>query len=52
MSLPCPSSVLDAECIGVREAQSWLMSYQNHNVVIETDSLLTIRVLTSHITNL
>lgn len=45
MTLPCPESVFEAECIGVREALSWLMSYQGRRVVVETDSLLTVRGL-------
>lgn len=29
MTLPRPASIYEAECIGVREALSWLMSYQD-----------------------
>ena len=45
MTLPRPATVFEAECIGVREALSWLMSYQDQPVIVETDSLLTFRAL-------
>lgn len=41
LTLPCPLSVFEAECIGVREALSWIMSRQERRGVVETDSLLT-----------
>lgn len=45
ITLPCPTTVMDAECIGVREALSWIMNFQNKKVKVESDSLLTIRAL-------
>lgn len=41
MTLPHPENVFAAECIGVREFLSWLMSCQDQKGVVETDSLLT-----------
>lgn len=45
MTLPRPATVFEAECIGVREALSWILSFQGQAVVVETDSLLTQRAL-------
>lgn len=47
LSLPCPSSLVEAECIGVREALSWVMIRQEKRVVVETDSLLTVAAIQS-----
>lgn len=44
-ALPCPATVLEAESIGVKEALSWIMQRGDANVIIETDSLLTVRAL-------
>ena len=52
MTLPRPATVFEAECIGVREALSWLISYQNQTLVVETHSLLTYRALHDGDTNL
>ncbi|KAK1404146.1 hypothetical protein POM88_003751 [Heracleum sosnowskyi] len=39
MTLMSPDSVFEAECIGVREALSWVLSRgDNREVVVETDS--------------
>lgn len=45
MSLPCPSTVLEAESIGVREALSWVMDRGDKNVIVESDSLLTVNTV-------
>ncbi|KAL8105033.1 hypothetical protein AgCh_028992 [Apium graveolens] len=43
MTLKSPASVFEAECIGVREALSWVQSRDDRcEVVLETDSLLTV----------
>lgn len=52
MKLARPSSVFEAECIGVREALSWLQSYREWRVVVETDSLLTAGALGTECNNL
>ena len=52
MGPPLPSSVFEAECIGVREALSWLQSYRDWKVVVETDSLLTASALCTGRNNL
>lgn len=45
LTLPCPSTVFEAESIGVREALSWVIEFPDKKVVIETDSLLTARAV-------
>lgn len=52
LSLPCPSSVVEAECIGVREALSWVMAQQGRRATIESDSLLTVNALNGRSVNL
>lgn len=42
---PSPSSVFEAECIGMREALSWVMNRGERNVIVETDSILTISTI-------
>lgn len=42
LSLPSPSTVFEAESIGIREALSWMMARQDRRVIVETDSLLTV----------
>lgn len=45
MTLPHPGSVFEAECIGVKEALSWLTDHQSRKVIVETDSLLIAKAL-------
>ncbi|XP_074324401.1 uncharacterized protein LOC141661315 [Apium graveolens] len=45
ITLTCPTTVVEAECIGVREALSWVMTFQNKKIKVESDSLLTIRAI-------
>ncbi|XP_074361362.1 uncharacterized protein LOC141701628 [Apium graveolens] len=45
MTLPRPTTVFEAECIRVREALSWLLSYQGRRAVVEIDSLLSVKAL-------
>ncbi|XP_074368461.1 uncharacterized protein LOC141708634 [Apium graveolens] len=45
LALPYPATVLEAESMGVREALSWVMSRQERRVIVETDSLLTVRAV-------
>lgn len=46
MTLMSPDSVFEAECIGVREALSWIMSrWDNCEIMLETDSLLTVEAV-------
>lgn len=48
LSLSCPSTVLEAESIGVKEALAWVMQRGDSNVVLETDSLLTVKAILSN----
>ncbi|XP_074378180.1 uncharacterized protein LOC141719707 [Apium graveolens] len=45
LTLSCPATVLEAESIGVREALSWVIQRGDDSVIIESDSLLTVRAL-------
>lgn len=45
MSFPSPTTVLEAECIGVKEALSWVAQRGVEHGVIETDSLLKARAI-------
>lgn len=43
--LPRPATVMEAECIGIREALSWIMEMPGSKVMIETDSLMAARAM-------
>ena len=45
IALPCPATVMEAESIGVKEALSWAIQRGDDCVIIESDSLLTVRAL-------
>lgn len=45
LTLQAPSTVLEAESIGVREALSWVKARGDRNVIVETDSQLTVDAL-------
>lgn len=48
IALSCPVTVLEAETIGVREALSWVIQRGDDSVIVETNSLLTVRALQSN----
>lgn len=52
MTLPAPATVLEAECIGVKETLSWLTEFQGSTIVVETDSLLTTTTVNNNKQNL
>ena len=43
---------MEAECIGVKEALSWIMKQSGQRVTLESDSLLVCRALMSGTMNL
>ncbi|KAL8134407.1 hypothetical protein AgCh_009436 [Apium graveolens] len=45
LTLPCPNTVFEAECIGVGEALSWVIQRGEDNVILESDSLLTVNAV-------
>lgn len=45
LSLPCPTTVMEAECLGIREALSWVKVMNCRKVQVESDSLDSIRAL-------
>lgn len=45
ITLSCLTTVVEVECLGLREALSWVMKYPGRKVMIETDSLLMVRAL-------
>ncbi|XP_074351358.1 uncharacterized protein LOC141690460 [Apium graveolens] len=47
LALPCPATVLEAESIEVKEALTWVMQRGYSKVILETDSLLTVKALSS-----
>lgn len=44
-------SVSEAESIGINEALTWNLPLQIDNVIIESDSLLTVQALDKHLSN-
>lgn len=45
ISLPCPITVVEAESIRVSEALLWVMKASYRRIIVESDSLLTVRAL-------
>lgn len=52
ISLPQPATVMEAECIGVREALSWIIEQSENKVTLESDLLLVCRALMGGTMNL
>lgn len=45
LCLPVPAFIFEAEAIRIREALSWLMSWQHPKLCIELDSLVTMQAI-------
>lgn len=44
-TLPRPNTVLEAESIGIREALSWVLQRGEQKLIVESDSLLSVRAV-------